>query len=515
MMEDWRIRNNSRFHVPPGILRRRANEDGEERYWENAPTYRCFSSPSLAKLLFAMILLSILFTTTVPSFQTWELGHLRLWRWQLVAFFAFYGRFISRAITNGVLHVIENSNDARLKGNLPHAYAVKRTFEYLLSFAILLTAWILLIEGIPLKKLGRVDFVSQAKLFGTNQRGCLFPVHLAYHVNSIEGFESDDRGERGYRRCCPEQSKGTQAFTRPDDLLSMASRERRHLDDWGVWNMVNIVRNAHALDETLRLLPHRRSTRPNLNTWDDKAMSVSEEIIKKVSKSESREISLEELSYCMPKAIAEEALKRIGATQGKFGIDELFIWMVECIFCQLYPEQADELSENSAAWPQAINNKAARHKFLLSRYLVARNSRTFQQHKGLKLSLDDSHRILRDLHHAVGVVVLAIFSIAWLVILDTVYVLPKDKESGQKAYILILFLALAVAYVFHVVWEKDGDGVRFFFRHQIQVGETCTIDGDTMQVEELRIYHTVFLNTVGHKMFCPNYKLRAGEGNFR
>ncbi|XP_058214433.1 uncharacterized protein LOC131325942 isoform X1 [Rhododendron vialii] len=56
-------------------------------------------------------------------------------------------------------------------------------------------------------------------------------------------------------------------------------------------------------------------------------MSVSEEIIKKVSKSESREISLEDLSYCMPKVIAEEALKRIGATQGKFGIDELFIWV--------------------------------------------------------------------------------------------------------------------------------------------------------------------------------------------
>ncbi|XP_058214434.1 uncharacterized protein LOC131325942 isoform X2 [Rhododendron vialii] len=58
-------------------------------------------------------------------------------------------------------------------------------------------------------------------------------------------------------------------------------------------------------------------------------MSVSEEIIKKVSKSESREISLEDLSYCMPKVIAEEALKRIGATQGKFGIDELFIWVMQ------------------------------------------------------------------------------------------------------------------------------------------------------------------------------------------
>lgn len=52
--------------------------------------------------------------------------------------------------------------------------------------------------------------------------------------------------------------------------------------------MVNLVRNANALDETLRLLSDRCSTRPNLNTWDDKAMSVSEEIIKKVSKSESR-----------------------------------------------------------------------------------------------------------------------------------------------------------------------------------------------------------------------------------
>ncbi|KAF7144189.1 hypothetical protein RHSIM_Rhsim05G0026400 [Rhododendron simsii] len=158
-------------------------------------------------------------------------------------------RFIYRAITTGVLHVIENSNDARLKGNLPHVYAVKRTLEYLLSFAILLTAWILLIEDTPLKKLDRSN-------------------------------------------------------------------------DWGFWNMVNLVRNVDALDETLWLLPHRRSTHPNLNTWDDKAISVSEEIIKKVSKSESREISLEDLSYCMPKAIADQgAVKRIGATQGKFGTD--------------------------------------------------------------------------------------------------------------------------------------------------------------------------------------------------
>ncbi|KAF7143307.1 hypothetical protein RHSIM_Rhsim05G0037700 [Rhododendron simsii] len=124
-------------------------------------------------------------------------------------------RFIYRAITTGVLHVIENSNDARLKGNLPHVYAVKRTLEYLLSFAILLTAWILLIEDTPLKKLDRSN-------------------------------------------------------------------------DWGFWNMVNLVRNVDALDETLWLLPHRRSTHPNLNTWDDKAISVSEETIKKVSKSESR-----------------------------------------------------------------------------------------------------------------------------------------------------------------------------------------------------------------------------------
>lgn len=114
-------------------------------------------------------------------------------------------------------------------------------------------------------------------------------------------------------------------------------------------------------------------------------------------------------------------------------------------------------------------------------FTLCLQSRTFKEHKGLELSLDDTHRVLRDLHSAVGVVVLAILSLAWLVILDTVYILPKDEETGLKAYIFILFLALAVAYVFHVVWEKDGDGVRFFFRHQIQVGETCTIDGEMVR----------------------------------
>ncbi|KAF7144040.1 hypothetical protein RHSIM_Rhsim05G0026500 [Rhododendron simsii] len=157
-MDDWRIRDNSRFHVPPGIFFKKADNDEDgKRCFEDlgAPMYRCSASPPLAKLLFAMILLSILFTTTVPSFQTLELGQLRLWRWQLIAFFTFYGCFISCAITTGVLRVIENVNDARLKGNLPHAYAVKRTFEYLLSFATLLRTWILLIDT-PLKKLDNI-----------------------------------------------------------------------------------------------------------------------------------------------------------------------------------------------------------------------------------------------------------------------------------------------------------------------------------------------------------------------
>ncbi|KAI8553702.1 hypothetical protein RHMOL_Rhmol05G0036900 [Rhododendron molle] len=493
VMEDWRIRHNSRFHVPPGIFFRNANEDGEERYCEDAPTYRCSSFPALAKLLFAMILPSILFTTTVPSFQNWEFGHLRLWRWQLVAFFAFYGRFISRAITNGIIHVIENSNDARLKGNLPHAYAVKKTFEYLLSLAILLTAWILLIEGIPLKKLGNITKILSCVIVSMVIWGFKIVVWkvvaISFHRrNYLEQIKEAVFSLYILRTMLSPLKDSNQMTEEREVIVAAAPNNRRGhkllqgrmtfcqwrllsadtSNDWGVWTMVNLARNANALDETLRPLPHRRSTRPNLNTWDDKAMSVSEEIIKKVSKSESREISLEDLSYCMPKAIAEEALKRIGATQGKFGIDELFIWV----------------------------------------------SRTFQQHKGLELSLDDTHRVLRDLHHSVGVVVLTILSFAWLVILDTVYILPKDEELGHKSYILILFLALAVAYIFHVVWEKDGDGVRFFFRHQIQVGETCTIDGEMMQVEKLSIYYTMFLNMVGHKVFCPSYKLLAGEGIF-
>lgn len=40
------------------------------------------------------------------------------------------------------------------------------------------------------------------------------------------------------------------------------------------------------------------------------------------------DINLQDLSYCMPKVIAEEAMKLIGATHGKFGKDQLFIWMV-------------------------------------------------------------------------------------------------------------------------------------------------------------------------------------------
>ncbi|KAG5547369.1 hypothetical protein RHGRI_013154 [Rhododendron griersonianum] len=104
-------------------------------------------------------------------------------------------------------------------------------------------------------------------------------------------------------------------------------------------------------------------------------------------------------------------------------------------------------------------------------------SRTFEQHKEIELSLDDTHSALRSLQGTVDGVVLAILSFAWLAILNTVYVLPRDEEIGQTIYIVILFLALALAFVYHTLWDIDGDGVRFFFRRALQVGETCIIDG--------------------------------------
>ncbi|KAF7144344.1 hypothetical protein RHSIM_Rhsim05G0027500 [Rhododendron simsii] len=498
-MDDWRIGHKSRFHVPPGIFFKKGDDDEDrEPYCEDAdaPMYRCSFAPALAKLLSGMILLSILFTITVPSFQSLELGHLRLWRWQLVAFFAFYGRFISRAITTRVLQVIENANNTRLKGNLPHAYAVKRTFEYLLSFATLLTIWILLIDT-PLKKLGKRNIALENI---TKTLSCVVVLTMIWGFNIVVWkVVSISFHRRNYLEQIKEAVfalyilrsmltplKDPNQMTEEREVIVAAAPKNRRghkllqgrmtfcqwrlvgadtSNDWEVWNMVNLIRNANALDEMLRLLPHRRSTRPNLNPWDDKAMSVSEEIIKKVSKSKSREISLEDLSYCMPKEIAKEVLKRIGATEVKFGIDELFIWV----------------------------------------------SRNFQRHRGLESSLGDTHLVLRDLHCADSVVVLVILTFAWLVILDTVYVLPKNEELGHKFYMVIVFLALVVAHVFRAVWYMCGDRVRFFFRHSLQVGETCTIDGKKMQVEKLSFFNTRFLTMEGDEAFWPNSVLLGRE----
>ncbi|KAG5547364.1 hypothetical protein RHGRI_013149 [Rhododendron griersonianum] len=463
MMDDWRIRPKSRFHIPPGIFFKKGDDDEDrERYSEEAPMFRCSFSPALPKLLSAMILLSILFTTTAPSFQTLELGHLRLWRWQLIAAFVFYGLFISRAITTRVLQVIENANNARLKGNLPHAYAVKRTFEYLLSFATLLTTWILLIDT-PLKKLGKRNIALENI---TKTLSCVVvltviwcskivvwkAVSISFHRrNYLEQIKEAVFALYILRSMLTPLKDPNQKTEEGEVIVAAAPNNRRGhkllqgrmtfcqwrlvsadtSNDWEVWNMVNLARNANALDEMLRLLPHRRSTRPNLNPWDDKAMSVSEEMIKKVSKSESREISLEDLSYCMLKEVAKEALKRIGATEGKFGIDELFIWV---------------------------------------------------RHIGLESSLGDTHLVLRDLHCAVSVVVLAILTFAWLVILDTIYVLPKNKELGHRFYMVILLLALVVARVFHV-----------------------------MQVEKLSFFDTLFLTMEGDESFWPNSNLLGRE----
>ncbi|XP_058214439.1 mechanosensitive ion channel protein 5-like [Rhododendron vialii] len=484
-MEDWRIRQHSRFHVPPGTFFKKGDDDEDrERYFEDvdAPRNRCSLSPDLAKLLSAMILLSILFTTTVPSFQTSELGQLGLWRWLLVAFFTFYGHSISRAITTRVLQVIENVNNARLKGNLPHAYAAKRTFEYLLSFATLLTTWILLIDT-PLKKLGKMNIALENM---TKILSCVvvsiiiwgfkivvwkvvsISFHRKHYLNQIKEAvfalyilrsmltPLKDPNQMTEEReiivdDAPKNRRGHKIFQGRMTFGQWRLVSADTSNDWEVWNMVNLVKNTNALDETLWLFPHRCSTRPNLNTWDDKAMSVSEDIIKNVSKDESGEISLEDLSYCMPKAIAKEALKRIGAKRGKFGIDELFIWV----------------------------------------------SRIFQRHRGLELSLYDTHRVLQHLHRAVGVVVLAILTFAWLVILDTVYLLPNNKELGQKLYLVILFLALVVAYVFHVAWAMYGDGVGIFFRHALHVGEICISDGKKMQVEKLSVYMIICLSMEG------------------
>ncbi|KAH7852536.1 hypothetical protein Vadar_026062 [Vaccinium darrowii] len=163
--------------------------------------------------------------------------------------------------------------------------------------------------------------------------------------------------------------------------------------------------------------------------------------------------------------MAEQALKQIGATDGMFGKDELFIWVIHA----------------------------------------------FQQQKGLELSLEDTHDVLQDLRGHIDAVVLALLLFAWLAMLDTLYVLPRDQKLGLHFYMMILVLALVVGYFYRMMWDYYRNGIRFFFRHPLRVGDTCTIDGNKMQVKRLRIYDTVFLTMDGDDLFSSCALLLVAE----
>ncbi|KAH7852883.1 hypothetical protein Vadar_030508 [Vaccinium darrowii] len=489
-MENWRIRNNSRCHLPPGLDFTKTDDDDRDPFWEeDEPTFQCSLPPGLSNIILLCVV--VILHTTLPNFQTWELGQLRLWRWQLVAIFTFYGHSLSCAITSSILNVLEKSHSS-IQGKLPHFHAVKRTFTHFLSSFTLLVVWFFLID-IPRKKLGKRNMVLESitKILSCVMASIMIwgfkvvvwtVISIKFHRrNYFEQIKQAVFAQYILRRMLNPLGDSNQMTEESEYIVNVGPNQMRFcqwrlmnadtLNDWEVWSLINLVRKGKVLSEMLHHFLHRNPNTNvyNLNRWNDTAMFVSEEIIKKVSrKSEEAfrfihdgDINLQDLSYCMPKVIAEEAMKLIGATHGKFGKDQLFIWM----------------------------------------------SRTFQQQKGLELSLDDTDCVLGNLHRSIDAVVLAILLFAWLVVLNTVYVLPTDEHQGHCFYVLILSIALAVAYVYRLIWDMQSNGIRFFFRHPLRVGDTCTIDGNRRQVEKLNIYDTIFLTMAGDQAVSTNAAL--------
>ncbi|KAH7851025.1 hypothetical protein Vadar_006240 [Vaccinium darrowii] len=313
-MEDWRIRHNSRFQLPPG-LDFNTNEDDGELYREEEEPMSQSRPGSAKKYYLAIFLLSILIImqTTVPNFQTWELRKLRLWRWQLVAIFAFYGPSLSCAVTNAILNAIQNSNARMFKGKLPHFYAVKRSFARFLSSVMVLMVWFFLIDT-PLKKLGKLNTLLESIT------PILSGIVLSVTLWGVKTVVWEVISVKFYRRHYLEQIKEAvfadymlRCMLNPLNDPSQMTEEREKiinvgpnrmtfcqwslmcaadtLNDWEVWNLINHVRKGKILSKMLQpvLLRYRElKNASNLNLWNGTAMFVSEEIVKRVSRSESR-----------------------------------------------------------------------------------------------------------------------------------------------------------------------------------------------------------------------------------
>ncbi|CAN1845411.1 Mechanosensitive ion channel protein 5 [Linum perenne] len=131
----------------------------------------------------------------------------------------------------------------------------------------------------------------------------------------------------------------------------------------------------------------------------------------------------------------------------------------------------------------------------------------FRERRALALSLNDTKTAVNKLHRIVNVLVAAVITIIWLLML------------GIATTKFLLFLSsqlVLVAFIFGNTCKTIFEAVIFLFvMHPFDVGDRCEIDGVQLVVEEMNILTTVFLRFDNQKIMIPNSVLATKAiGNY-
>ncbi|KAH7852438.1 hypothetical protein Vadar_024792 [Vaccinium darrowii] len=262
-------------------------------------------------LLFANPIIS--FLLPILSFQT---TILKQWKWQIIAFFLFSGLFIARAISAAIISIMENSH-RRIKGYLPYAYGVRKTFELFLWSGMVLTSWISFIEtpqvgetNPSIKTItktlylvvvstvicGTTIVVIKATLISYFRRGLeeakgvlFFDYVLRSLLHPLDDL-NQVAVERDFIVNVSPNRRGDELLWSPINFSEWRLISPNTSTDWEVWNLRNFAVHGKFWEEALQQLPHNERNNP---------IFVAEEILRGLSKSESQ-------------AIAEEAWKSMG-----------------------------------------------------------------------------------------------------------------------------------------------------------------------------------------------------------
>ncbi|KAL3651040.1 hypothetical protein CASFOL_007443 [Castilleja foliolosa] len=122
--------------------------------------------------------------------------------------------------------------------------------------------------------------------------------------------------------------------------------------------------------------------------------------------------------------------------------------------------------------------------------------RAYYERKSLAHSLDDTKKVVRQLHKLASAVVSVIIVVESLTVTGV---------ASQKVIAFMLTQVLLLGFTFQHMCKTLFESIIFVFvMHPFDIGDRCVIDGVQLIVEEMNILTTGFLRHDNEKIYYPN-----------